>query len=53
MGCDAYADENGEIEILVESYDDPYNTRKRTVFSFSGYEPKERLRVEWYKGDTR
>lgn len=53
MGCDAYCDENGEFEITIFSYDEPHNMKKIQHVYGSGFEPRERLQVEWMKGDER
>lgn len=53
MGCDAYADENGEIEIMICSYDEPNNGLKKQWVYGCGFEPRERIIVDWVKGEQR
>ena len=50
MGCDAFADENGEFEILVENYD---GKRVKKKMKIDGLEPKQGLMVEYLKGRAR
>jgi len=53
MGCDAYADEEGIIWIKICSYDDPTNKSKQKEGVACGFNPNERLSVEWIRGGLR
>ena len=53
MGCDGYADENGEFEIAICSYDEPHDHWKKQTVRGSGFEPHERLILDWTKGEGR
>ena len=50
MGCDAYADENGEFKLEVRKYGD--NT-VIAVVEVKNLEPNERIETELHKGEWR
>jgi hypothetical protein len=50
MGCDAYADELGELKILISRYEDG---KVLKIVQIEGLRPKEKISVEYLKGDKR
>ena len=50
MGCDAYADEIGELELIISRYEDG---KVLKVVRIEGLRPKEKLGVEYTKGKVR
>ena len=50
MGCDAYANKNGELEIMVTPWE---NTKRKSFVIITGLEPHEKISVEYLKGEQR
>ena len=53
LGCDAYADENGEVEIRIGSYEEPCDSSKQEIVCLTNLDPYEKIYVEWIKGEER
>ena len=53
MGCDGYADENGEFEIVICAYEKPNDHWQKQTVRGNGFKPRERLILEWKKGEGR
>ena len=55
MGCDAYADENGEFEIVVTDYENNKNDYRGELgrIKVTGLLPERRLSIEVVKGEER
>ena len=53
MGCDAYADEDGIVWIIVSSHEDPNNVNKCDEIYLTGFKSYERLDIEFLKGEER
>jgi len=50
MGCDWFADENGEFEILIEDYENP---RVLQHVKICGLKPRHQIQFDILKGDER
>jgi len=50
MGCDGYADKNGELEIEISLYGEDTIL---VINFFKGLEPDQKISVNWTKGVER
>jgi len=50
MGCDWYADENGELEIEIKDYE---KSETLKIIKITGLKPHNKISYEILKGDTR
>ena len=49
MGCDAYADENGELYIEIRTW----TIKRKIPVHITGLEPNEKIYIEYLKGEQR
>lgn len=52
MGCDAYASDDGILEIIIERYEDP-NHKVIAHILIKDLKPKEKMAVEYLEGEER
>ena len=53
MGCDYFADENGEFELEIWDYENPNCGKVLGRILLTGLPPKHRLGEDILKGDSR